>query len=143
MKVFEIIAHPLTLIVSFFFILISGEHFGGFYLLYLLLALPYGGLHALVAMSGIAVLIVAYLKFKRQNQYVIETIMNVLGAACLVVSLIVFFYHDQSNYNLGTFHQVIPKITLAVFGVLVIVFALYNILRTISRKIDDKSMLIV
>jgi hypothetical protein len=38
MKAYQIITHPYTLIASFCLILISGQHWGGFYLLYLLLA---------------------------------------------------------------------------------------------------------
>ena len=39
MKKIKIITHPVTLILCFFLILISGEHLGGFYLLYILLGL--------------------------------------------------------------------------------------------------------
>ena len=47
------------LITSFLLIIISGEHLGGFYALYLLLALFYGGIHSLLGLSGIVLLIIA------------------------------------------------------------------------------------
>lgn len=134
MKAIKIITHPVLLILSFLFILISGEHLGGFYLLYLLLALPHGGIHALVALVGISMLIFTYIKFNRENRYIIEAIINMAGAACLVVSLFLFFYNDRSGYNAGTFEQLMPQITLVLFGLLVIAFALFNIVRTFSRK---------
>ena len=134
MKAIKIITHPVLLILSFLFILISGEHLGGFYLLYLLLALPHGGIHALVALVGILMLIFTYIKFNRENRYIIEAIINMAGAACLVVSLFLFFYNDRSGYNAGTFEQLMPQITLVLFGLLVIAFALFNIVRTFSRK---------
>jgi len=134
MKAIKIITHPVLLILSFLFILISGEHLGGFYLLYLLLALPHGGIHALVALVGISMLIFTYIKFNRENRYIIEAIINMAGAACLVVSLFLFFFNDRSGYNAGTFEQLMPQITLVLFGLLVIAFALFNIVRTFSRK---------
>jgi len=134
MKAIKIITHPVLLILSFLFILISGQHLGGFYLLYLLFALPHGGIHALVALVGILTLIFTYIKFNRENKYIIEAIINIAGAACLVVSLFLFFYNDRSGYNAGTFEQLMPQITLVLFGLLVIAFALFNVVRTFSRK---------
>ncbi len=63
MRILKIITHPYIVIISFFAILISGEGFGGFYLLYLLLALPYGGIHSLLALIGIVLLLVNYNKY--------------------------------------------------------------------------------
>lgn len=134
MKAIKIITHPVLLIISFLFILISGKSFGGFYMLYLLLALPHGGVHSLVAVAGILLLVFALVRFRRENKYMIEAIINIIGAACLVISLFLFFNKDKSGYNEGTFEQIVPQMTLLLFGLLVLSFALFNIIRSLSRK---------
>lgn len=143
MKTIKIITHPVVLISSFLFILISGEHFGGFYLLYLLMALPHGSIHSLLAVTGIGLLVASYIKFRRENKFVVEAIINILGAACLILSLFVFFYNDSSGYNRGTFEQWVPQMTLLLFGLLIIAFALYNIVRTLSGKLTNDNMSVV
>lgn len=134
MKAIKIITHPVLLIISFLFILISGQHFGGFYLLYLLMALPHLGVHAILAMTGILLLLFSYLRFGRQNKYFIEPLINIIGAGCLVFSLYLFFNNDKKGYNDGTFEQLVPQITLVLFGLLTIVFVLKNLIRTSSKK---------
>ena len=79
MKAIQIITHPVTLIVSFLFILISGEHWGGFYILYLLLALPHGGLHALFGVMGIVMLVIALNKNIQINRYTNSSLLNLVG----------------------------------------------------------------
>jgi len=134
MKAIKIITHPVLLILSFLFLLISGQHLGGFYLLYLLLALPHGGVHALLAVAGILLLLFNYVKFRRENKYIIEAILNFIGAGCLVFSLFLFFYNDKQGYNSATFEQLAPQITLILFGVLTITFLINNIVRSFFRR---------
>jgi hypothetical protein len=62
--------------MSFLLILISGQYFGGFYILYLLLALPHGGVYAIVAAIGILILVLTYYTFRRRGHYRIEPILN-------------------------------------------------------------------
>jgi MFS superfamily sulfate permease-like transporter len=134
MKAIKIITHPFILIISFLFILVSGQHWGGFYLLYLLLALPHGGIHAVLALAGIAILIFTYLRFLRSNKYLIEPVLNIIGSVCLVLSVFLFFYNDKQGYNNGTFEQLVPQITLALFGILTIAFIIRNLARSHSDK---------
>jgi len=91
MKAINYITHSTVLIISFMLVLISGQQFGGFYLLYIMLALPHGGLHAILAVMGIAVLIFSNYKYKRQFSYLIEPLLNITGAALLFLSLFLFF----------------------------------------------------
>lgn len=129
MKVFKIITHPFLLITIFLFILISGEHWGGFYLLYLLLALPHGGIHSIIAITGISMLIISFYRYRKTKSFLIEPILNTLGSLLLVLSLILFFYNDKQGYNDGTFHQVIPLITLGIFSLVTLFFITDNIYR--------------
>ncbi len=137
MKTFNIITHPLLLIASFLFILISGEHLGGFYLMYILIALPHGGIHALLALTGIVLLVFSYSIYKRANKIFLVPTLDILGVCCLVFSLFFFFHRDKRGYNDGTFEQLVPQITLVLFSLLSLLFIIKNVAR-ISKKSPDK-----
>ena len=81
MKTFNILTHPLLLITSFLFILISGEHLGGFYLMYILIALPHGGIHSLLALTGIVLLVCSYSKYKSTNKIFLIPTLDILGVS--------------------------------------------------------------
>ena len=134
MKALRIISHPAILISSFMLILISGESFGGFYLLYLLMALPHGGVHSLVALAGVLLLVASLLKFNRQNRYWVEGILNIGGLALLVCSLVLFFVRDRKGYNNSTFEETVPQITLFLFGIFAIAFITFNIINSSTKK---------
>ena len=131
MKVFKILTHPVLLIISFLFILISGEHLGGFYALYILLALPHGWLHSLLALIGIIILILSYNVYKNKAS---GNILNIAGAVMLVFSIVTFFYADKEGYNYGTFYQTMPIISLVLFGLLALLFILKNVVESFSKK---------
>lgn len=127
MKVIHIITHPVTLIVSFLFILISGEHWGGFYILYLLLALPHGGMHALLGLVGTILLCVAIYQRNKINKHRDSSLLCIGGALLMAGSLLSFFMQRGGEYNYGTFTQTVPVISLIVFVALVTSFLTYNI----------------
>jgi hypothetical protein len=132
MKTMKFLTHPYTLIASFFFVMISGQHLGGFYLLYLLLALPHGGVHSITALIGITLLLFSYSKHKERGQLT-ESILNIFGVFLLLLSLFLFFYNDKENYNYGTFVQLVPQITLTIFAVLCLLFLSVNISVLLKR----------
>src|SRR5215203_641622 len=99
MKALKIITHPYTLIISFCLIIISGEHLGGFYALYLLLALYYGGIHSLLGLAAIILLIVGRNIKSRSKEKWLLTLLNLGGAVFMIFSLLVFFYRDKEGYN--------------------------------------------
>ena len=127
MKAIQIITHPVTQIVSFLFILISGEHWGGFYALYLLLALPHGGTHALLGLAGTIVLCVATYQRSKIYKHRDSALLCIGGGLLMVGSLLSFFMQRGGEYNYGTFNQAIPVISLIIFGALVTCFLAYNI----------------
>jgi hypothetical protein len=53
MKVIQILGHPITLMMIFLIVLISGEAFGGPYIVYLVLGLPHGADYALTGVAGV------------------------------------------------------------------------------------------
>lgn len=90
MKVLKILTHPYTLIISFLMIMISGEHLGGFYVLYLLLALPINASHSLLALIGIGLLLFSYHKYQGKSSHIVEAIVNIAGALLLFLSIYFF-----------------------------------------------------
>lgn len=114
------------MIASFLLIIISGQHFGGFYLLYLLLALPYGGIHALLAVAGIVCLALVNIKASWERNSVVRLGGAILGTSLLVASLVLFFINDKQGYNSGTFEQFVPLATLGLFTLIAILFVAAN-----------------
>jgi len=129
MKAIKLITHPVTLIICFSLVLISGEHIGGFYLLYILLGLPHGAIHSVLALGGIAILLFSNYKYKRIFTFLIEPFLNITGVVLLSLSLFLFFYKDDQHYNYSTFNQTVPLITIAVFVLLIVSFFVSNVLK--------------
>ena len=127
-------SNPYTLIVSFCLILISGEHLGGFYALYLLLALYYAGIHALLGLGGIIVLIATRKTRNKIKEPAWPNILNIVGAALLILSLIWFFYWDKDGYNYGTFYQFVPRLSLILFGLIALLFIGRNLYQVFNGK---------
>jgi len=122
MKIFKILSHPYTLILCYSFIMISGEHWGGFYATYVLLALPAGYIHSLLAVAGIISIAVSYHWMGGQNSKLTAQLMNVLGVLLLLASIVYFFKKDVRHYNWGTFEQGYPLFTLYLAAFIAICF---------------------
>jgi hypothetical protein len=137
MKTVKILVHPVSLIICFLMIIISGQHLGGFYLLYLLLALPHGGIHALLGISGAILLLINHYWIKLSVNKYVFIFINAVGSFLLAMSLYVFFINDKEHYNYGTFSQTVPLITLALFGIVFISFFINNIW-CLTRRVNSQ-----
>ena len=126
MKMIKFFTHPVVIIIAFLLILISGEHLGGFYLLYIVLGLPHGAVHSLLAIVGIGLLLFSNYKYQQQFIFNIEPVLNIIAVIVLLLSLFLFFYNDKSHYNYSTFYQTIPIMLLSVFALLVAGFLFNN-----------------
>ena len=100
------------------------------------MALPHGGIHALLGVAGIFILLVSYHYFKRRNKYVIERVLNLTGVLSLLLSLFFFFFNDRQGYNSGTFEQLVPQITLILFGMLTVGFIVSNFLKQANKQVN-------
>lgn len=138
MKTINILTHPVLVLSLFCLTLISGESFGGFYLVYILMALPHGGIHAVFALIGAGLILFSYGRYKRQSKYFIDPLLNILGVFSLYASLFVFFINSWS-YNDQTFEQTVPVISFALFGVISLGFLIYSVMR-FARPKSDKLM---
>ena len=117
MKVIKLIGHPVSLVIIFMLLIIEGNHFGGFYLLYLLMALPHAAAYGLLALAGIASLL---LGFKIQpEKKIINKLLSISGLVFMILSLILFFAKGNKD---ATFEQTIPLLTFILFGISIICF---------------------
>lgn len=131
MKPFRVLSHPYTLIICFLLIIISGENWGGFYLLYILMALPFGALHALLAIAGIASLVIGYHGF--QKKLSVMKILNLVGVMFLLASLFYFFWTDKHHYNYGTFQETVPLLTLIITAIIAVCFLIGTFLKPTTK----------
>ena len=132
MKLFKILSHPVTLIICFLLIMISGEHVGGFYGMYILMGLPFGAVHALLAIAGIVVLLVNQALQPSRTSY-LRQVINLIAVLFLFSSLYFFFHNDKEHYNYGTFEQAVPIITMAVTAFVAVCFLIGNFSRVGPR----------
>jgi len=135
MKVVKFLAHPVVLIISFLLILISGEHVGGFYTMYLVMALPHGGVHAVLGVIGITLLLISFVKFKGANKFLARLLLNLAGLVGLWLSIFYFFYQDKSGYNNGTFQQLLPILSIGLFALISFCFFIETIV--FGKRINE------
>jgi hypothetical protein len=109
MKVIRILGHPIVLTVVFLLLLIEGDHFGGFYLIYILLALPHGAIYALLAVGGVILLLISHYFLNAFKHG-----LSIVAVLLMLTSLVVFFGKGNKN---ETFELVIPILTFVLFGV--------------------------
>ena len=135
MKIINFITNPWTIIISFLMIIINGQHIGGFYFLYILLALPHAGDYAILAGLGIFLLLIGYYNQRIKN-VTIQPIIYLIGVLLLHGSIFIFFYNDHEHTNYGTFYKLVPQITLILFASISISFIVKSTL-TIYKIITN------
>ena len=140
MKWISILTHPVLVLTLFCLILISGEHIGGFYAMYILMALPHGGVHAIFALVGAALILFSYWKYKGASKYLIDPLMNVIGVFLLYFSLWLFFFSTW-EYNDATFQQVAPVASLILFVLVSLGFLLRSIAGFAKGKPRSRNVL--
>ena len=119
MTLFRILSHPYTFLLCYIFLVISGQHVGGFYSLYILTGLFAGANHSLLAAGGTLLIIVAH---KVVHDRRIKTSIFFLGFCLLVLSLFIFFLSDTRHYNWSTFEEVLPVTSFFFTGFIAICF---------------------
>src|SRR5215203_5387040 len=133
MKWIKYLGHPVLVMSLFLLLLIESEHFGGFYLLYILMSLLVGSPFGIIAIIGMACLFIGY-KVYRQQLHFIKPSMYLLGYSLMVISLVLFFGRKD---RLETFQLTIPVLTFIAFSICSICFIIYTIsllLKSLERK---------
>ena len=131
MKIIKILGHPIVLVTIFLLLIIEGAHFGGFYLLYLLLAIPHGATYAIMAIAGIILIVIAK-GFITNNSNKLRAVLYLLGLLIMNASLVLFFSRDEKTGNMETFQGGVPLISFIIFGVIMLCF-LVNIFMDLSK----------
>jgi hypothetical protein len=133
MKAFKVIGHPVLLMSLFLLLIIEGDNFGGFYLLYLLLALPHGALYAVIAVAGLTSVFTGY-KIYRIRTHPIKPMLYLLGVALMILSLFIFFGKGNKN---ATFKELIPLTSFVLFGISLTFFLINSFVMLLKTKTGD------
>ena len=126
MKFIKWFGNPYVFISLYLLLIIEGDNFGGFYLIYLFLAIPHGLLYAILSAAGIVLLIcgcVTKLPFKR--------IVIIIGLALMVTALFIFFSrgNKQETFAIG-----LPLLTFIIWIASGIALLVTRILNNLSLK---------
>ena len=113
MKWIKYTGHPVLVMSLYLLLLIEGAHFGGFFLLYLLMSLSVGALFAVTALIGLLIVFIGY-KIYRKNPHPIKPILYILGFVIMIIALLIFFERKE---RLETFETTIPTFTFVLFGI--------------------------
>jgi amino acid transporter len=111
MKIIKWIGHPVILVVLYLLLIIEGDEFGGFYMLYLLLSLPHLVPYSIIAAAGLSFIIIAF-NSKRSEKRIFA--FYLFGYLLMLLSLIIFF---SKGNKWKTFELDIPLLSFIVFGI--------------------------
>jgi hypothetical protein len=93
---------------------------GGPWIAYLILPLVFFKID-LVSILGLFALKLLLGNFtKRETE---KVVVQFIGIGCMYTSLILFFTRDSTNYNLQSFHQTIPIISMSIFVILSLLYS--------------------
>src|SRR6478672_4523712 len=92
MKIIRWIGHPIIVIILYLLLIIEGDEFGGFFMLYLLLSIPHLVPYSLVAAFGLVLLIFA---FNYRGSKIIAASSYLAGYTLMLLSLLMFFSKDN------------------------------------------------
>ena len=118
MKIIKWIGHPVIVICTFLLLITEGENFGGFYVLYLILALPHGALYAILASIGIASIVLGF-NIQKEKLLIQKQMLYLIGLLLMITSLINFFL---TGNQLATFQETVPLLTFVIYGVCCLCF---------------------
>jgi amino acid transporter len=111
MKIIKWIGHPVILVVLYLLLIIEGDEFGGFYMLYLFLSLPHLVPYSIIAAAGLSFIIIAF-NSKRSEKRIFA--FYLFGYLLMLLSLIIFF---SKGNKWKTFELDIPLLSFIVFGI--------------------------
>jgi hypothetical protein len=135
MKAIKWIGHPVLLVIIYLLLIIEGDQFGGFFMLYLLLALPHFVPYALAAALGIACIVLGF-NLRKGNYHSLKPMLFLSGYCLMILSLLVFF---SKGNKWETFELAIPILTFVIFGISSLCF-LINTTLLFSKKHPWKRM---
>ncbi len=130
--VMQIFIHPVTISLLFCFLIISGESSAVFYFFALLLGFVHGVFHSIIGLVGIILLLSSMVS---KSNY--KHLLDIIGAMCMLISLIRFFTQPGADYNYNTFRESVPLILMIVFLSLLLLNLLYHLLQFRNRTVSS------
>ncbi len=106
--------------------------------MYLLLGLPHGVPHAIIAVAGLGAMFIGY-KIYRKQLSPVKPLLYLAGNALMIFALFTFFGASK-GYNDGTFRQTVPLVSFVLFGVCVLCNVLFSVL-LFSKPSNDNNHL--
>ncbi len=135
MKAIKWIGHPVRLVIIYLLLIIEGDQFGGFFMLYLLLALPHFVPYAITAALGIASIIVGF-NLRKENYLSFKPVLFLSGYCLMILSLLLFF---SKGNKWETFEMGLPTLTFVIFGISSLCF-LINTVLLFSKSHSSKNI---
>jgi hypothetical protein len=132
MKIIKWVGHPVIVMVLFLLLIIEGDEFGGFFMLYLLLSLPHLVTYSLVAAAGLILMICA---FNYRGSKITAAISYLTGYALMLLSLLIFFSKDN---KWKTFEPGVPLFSFILFGASSLCFLIWSV--SLFQKPHSKAM---
>lgn len=132
MKIIQIIGHPVCVMCLYLLLLISGQSFGGFYILYIFMGLPNGTPDALVSTLGLGLMFLGY-KVYRKRFHPIKPLLYIIGNVVMILGLVLFFQVTK-GYNDATFQQAVPLMTFVLYGICVLCNIFLSILLFVQKE---------
>lgn len=112
MKIIRWIGHPVIIIILYLLLIIEGDQFGGFFVLYLLLSLPHGATYAIIATVGIIGLVYAFNIHSGRHSFQ-RLFLYVFSYLLMILALILFF---SKGNKWETFAPGVPMTSFLLFA---------------------------
>jgi hypothetical protein len=119
-------------ILSFLLLLLTGEAFGGPYVMFYYYGLFSGILYSVLALLGLILLTTAGLF--NQNKVLGRALSVTAGTLLLVISFIDFSSRGRLHQQSSITGQIIPMVALVLFGLFALFSIYVNLVRSFGRK---------
>ena len=123
MKTLKWIGHPVVFVITYLLLIIEGDRFGGFFMLYLLLTLPHLVPYSVFSAFGIIAIVVGF-NIKKVKFQKIKLIFYFIGFCLMVLALVIFF---SKGNKWQTFNYMLPTSIFIIFGICGLCFLLNTI----------------
>ncbi len=129
-SIIRVLRSPLTLIVLFSFLIISGKSSAFFYIILVLMGISIPAIHSILGLLGMVILLSTIWLRKGQGKITFQLV----GALSLIVSLVSFFLQPGADYNYDTLTEPLPLSLLILFLLVDFFFITSRLKNLLPRK---------
>ena len=124
--------YSFMVVLNFFLLLLTGEAFGGPYILFYYYGMYSGILYSALALLGLVLLTTA--GFFNRNKVLGRSASVIAGTLLLVISLIDFLSRRRLHQQSAITVQIIPMVAFVLFGASALFSIYINFVQSIGRK---------